>query len=109
MIGIALGQFTGSISRGNTNGQIAISTGVSLVCCFCSGLMIGDMKNRIESFAPILNRINPAALISDAFYSLTVYDDLQRYIQCIISICLIAAILIFTSYHALRRVRYERI
>ena len=39
----------------------------SMVCSFLSGLMNNTMKDLVEKNMPVINRINPAALISDAF------------------------------------------
>ncbi len=33
------------------------------------------MKNIIEQSFPLLNRVNPAALITDALYCINVYED----------------------------------
>ena len=41
--------------------------------------MFGNMKDVIEQNAPILNRINPAAVLSDAYYCISVYNDTLRY------------------------------
>lgn len=43
--------------------------------------MFGGMKNVIEQHCPVINRINPASVLSDAFYCLSVYDDAVRYQQ----------------------------
>ena len=37
--------------------------------------MIAQIKGAIEKYCPIVNRINPAALISDAIYSMDIYDE----------------------------------
>ncbi len=109
VIGISYGQFVGSISKGHETLRISIVTGVSLIFSFLSGLMIDTIKYIIEANVPILNRINPAALITDAFYSLTVFSDYSRFTYDIISLAVIAAIFIFVSFLILRRERYDSI
>ena len=38
---------------------------------------MGNMRVVVEKHAPIINRINPAALISDSFYTLNNYDSMN--------------------------------
>ena len=52
---------------------------------FLAGLMFVDMKYIIAVKAPFLSYINPAALISDAFYSLYLFDSHSRFLP--ISVC----------------------
>ncbi len=81
ILGTSLGFFIGSIGRGSQGAKIGIAMAVTMFCCFLSGLMVGDMKSVIEENIPIINRINPAALISDLFYCLMIYDNYDRYIR----------------------------
>lgn len=109
VIGIAYGQFIGSISKGHEALRISIVTSVSLLLSFLSGLMIDKIKYIVEANFPILNRINPAALITDAFYSLTVFSDYSRFISNLVSLAIIATIFIIGSFLILRRERYDSI
>ncbi|ABX41602.1 ABC transporter permease [Lachnoclostridium phytofermentans] len=109
VIGIAYGQFVGSISKGHEALRFSIVTGISLVFSFLSGLMVDTIKHVIEVNVPLLNRINPASLITDAFYSLTVFSDYSRFTSDIVSLIVIAAIFILASFLILRRERYDSI
>lgn len=106
MTGVALGIFIGSLrlKEGVKNGLLVCS---SLVMSFLAGLMFGNMKNVVERFCPLLNRINPAALISDAFYSISVYENLARYGMDLLILGGITALLVVISYVKLRRERYD--
>ena len=95
MAGTALGFFIGSIGRASEGAKVGIGTSFVMVLCFLSGLMVGNMKPLIEENIPIVNRINPAALISDLFYCLMIYDNYDRYIQTAAS--LLAMTVIFTA------------
>jgi len=109
MIGVALGMFVGSIGRITEGIKIGLILAVSMVCSFLSGLMVTNMKDIIEQKAPIINRINPAALISDAFYCLNVYDDMGRYFRNLILLVIISILLIGGSFLMVRRERYDSI
>lgn len=109
VIGIAYGQFVGSISKGHEALRFSIVTGIGLLLSFLSGLMVDTIKYIIETNVPLLNRINPAALITDAFYSLSVFSDYSRFTSDIVSLLVIAAIFIFVSFLILRRERYDSI
>lgn len=109
LIGIALGQFIGSVSKGHEALRISLATGVSLFLSFLSGLMVGGVKDIVEKHLPLLNKINPAALVTDAFYSLTVFSDYSRFTGDLILLALIATALILGSFLILRRERYDSI
>ncbi len=109
MIGILLGQFVGVAVRGSENAKEGICTSVSLALSFLSGLMFANIKDIVEKNAPIVNRINPAALITDCFYCLSVFDDYTRYFRSLISLIIISIILFIGTILLIRRERYESI
>ena len=109
LIGICIGQFIGSISKGSEALKTSISVGISMLLSFLSGLMVAEIKDAIQQKAPILNSINPNALITDMFYSLTVYDDYSRYIKSLISLIILAAILLIGNFLVIRRERYASV
>ena len=67
------------------------------------------MKYIIDTNMPILNKINPASMITDGFYSLYYYDTLDRYWLNIIGILIFSGIMITLSYTSLRRQKYDSI
>ena len=89
--------------------KIGILLAISMLCSCLAGLMNGNMKDIVEQHAPILNRINPAALISDAFYCINVYDDPSRYTRNLVSLSLMCVLLILLSFYAVRKERYDSI
>lgn len=104
--GVAFGMFIGSMrfTEGVKTGMLISS---SLLMSFFAGLMIGGMKYVIEKNIPILNRINPAALIADAFYCISVYDNPDRYCMNLILLALLALLLTAAGYVKLGRERYD--
>lgn len=109
VIGVAMGTFVGSMGKMSVNVKDAIVSAVSLILSFLSGLMINSMKDIIEHTVPIVNRINPAALITDCLYSLNMYDTYGRFYSDIAIMGVIALLFIFGSYLLLRRNRYASI
>lgn len=103
---ISMGFFIGSIGKLAENIKIGISISVTMILCFFSGLMAGNMKIIIEENFPILNRISPAALICDLYYCLNMYDDYNMYIQKVLSLLIIAVIFIFGGFLLTRRKKY---
>jgi ABC-2 type transport system permease protein len=76
---------------------------------FLSGLMFGNMKNIIELHCPIINRINPAAVLSDAFYCLGIYNDMERFTRCILILAVMSILLLFSAFLGVRRDSYDSI
>lgn len=100
--GFCLGS-VGTVKREIKEGVIILG---SMICCFFSGLMIGGMRIIVQENCPIFNRINPAALISDCFYSLSVYNTYDRYITNLISLLILGAIFCIGGFLFTRRKKY---
>lgn len=109
MIGVTMGIFITSIGRMGEGVKIGIMVGVSMVMSFMAGLMNGDMKNVIDRSFPLLNRINPAALISDAMYCINVYDSPERYAQDMLLLGGLCVLLAAGTFMIIRRKRYDSI
>ena len=83
LVGITLGYMVAHLGTLQQNKKEAILMFIIVGGGFMSGLMIGDMKMIVEEHFPILNRINPSAVISDAFYALNVFGVGPRYYRSI--------------------------
>jgi len=106
LTGVTFGFFIGSLGRLSEGVKNAIAMSVTMSCCFLSGLMMGDLKIIIENNLPWFNRINPAALISDMFYCLNVYNDYSLYAQKAITLLILSAIFITGGFLLTRRKKY---
>jgi ABC-2 type transport system permease protein len=104
-IGIAVGTFV----KGDIEFKVSVISGVTMVFCFFSGLMYGQMYEVVEEHAPWFNRINPAALIVNAFHSLVIYDTRTVFYQCLLTLLAIGLLLDIVSIIILRRTRYASI
>lgn len=109
LAGVTFGFFIGSISKLNENVKEGIAVGVSLGLCFMSGLMIGDMKFIVQQHCPWFNKINPAALISDSFYALNVYETNNQFWWNILSLVVISIVFTLGGVLFGRRRRYASI
>ena len=74
--------------------------------CFLSGLMIGDMRMRVEEVCPLINKINPAVLVSDSFVSLNQFGDMDRYMNNVITMIVMAIVSIIAGLLLGRRKQY---
>ena len=106
LTGVTMGFFIGSFGRLNQNVKMAISMSVTMLSCFLSGLMVGTMKAVIEMYAPIVNRINPAALISDLFYCLNIYNDYRRYTEKLVTLLILSVVFTIGGFLLTRRKKY---
>lgn len=109
LTGLSLGLLIGTIIKKNENIKIGILIGITMLGCFLSGMMGITMKYIIDKNIPLINKLNPAAIITDGFYSLYYYDTLDRYWYNIISLLIISLILILISANSLRRQKYDNI
>ncbi|MDE6103474.1 MAG: ABC transporter permease, partial [Oscillospiraceae bacterium] len=103
LTGVTMGFFIGSFGRLNQNVKMAISMSVTMLSCFLSGLMVGNMKTVIETYAPVVNRINPAALISDLFYCLNIYNDYRRYTEKFVTLLILSVVFTIGGFLLTRR------
>lgn len=109
IIGVSMGFLIGSVGKAKEGMKIGIMIGITMLFSFAAGLMFGNMKNMIEQHVPILNRINPAAMISDAFYCISVYDDPDRLARNLTILGIMSAALVLISFFVTKKERYDSI
>lgn len=109
MIGVTMGMFITSIGKMKEGVKIGIMLAFSMTSSFLAGLMNAEMKNVVDRHAPLVNRLNPAALISDALYCLNVYDAPVRYAQDIVILSVMCILLAAGTFLLIRRERYDSI
>lgn len=108
-VGVTFGYLIGNIVKGERNTKDGVGTAVTMTCCFLSGLMVGDMRMMIEESCPVINKINPAALITDSFYALEIYDTYDRFISNIVTLCIISVVFIILGIVLGRGKKYASI
>lgn len=108
-IGLAIGVIVGAISKLAEGTKIGIVIGISMVMSILSDLCINGIKYEIQQHVPIINKLNPAALISDSFYALNVYSDHQVFTENIVIMIIEAVVLITVGILMVRRNRYASV
>ena len=103
---ITFGMFLGCVGPKSEGSKTGLMFAVVMPLCFLSGLMMGTMRMVVEKYAPFVNRINPAALISDSFYALNNYDTLTRYTGNILTLLFMTVLFLIISILVTRRKTY---
>lgn len=109
MTGMTFGFFLGTIGNLSENMKFGILMSVTMVGSFLSGLMIGSMRILVETYCPVINKINPSALITDMFYSLAIYDTLDRYFRNMITLIIFSVFFTIGGFLITRRKKYANL
>jgi len=104
--GVSFGTLVGTLFRKSEGVKNAALIGGSMLMSFLAGLMFVNMKDIIARTMPVLSYINPAALITDAFYSLYVFENHDRFFLNLGLLMLISAAMCFASFLQLRGEKY---
>lgn len=104
--GVSFGFCIGCIGRFSENVKFGICMAVMMICSFLSGLMMHNIRIYVEKICPWFNHINPAALISDCFYALTVYRSHERYFTNSITLLIISFLFCLSGFLIVRREKY---
>lgn len=107
--GLAMGLLVGTVLKAGEGLKTGIMISVTMLGCFLSGMMGITMKYIVDKNVPIVNKINPASMITDGFYALYYYDTLDRYFFNIASLVIFAVVAMVISYICLRRQKYDSI
>jgi ABC-2 type transport system permease protein len=109
MLGVSFGAFVASLVRGKSGVRTAVVISVSLICSSLAGMVYPGLKYMVIQAVPALAYINPANLVTDAFYSLMYYSTETRFV---LNICLMAAfsaVFFLGVYLVMRRRKYASI
>ena len=109
LLGVALGFFVGNLGSFSLEKKESILVAITLTGCALSGLMYGDMKIIIAEKAPIINKINPAAVISDSYYALNMFGAGSRYFETVIYMVVLSLVLTIGGLLLGRKVSYDSI
>lgn len=104
--GLSVGIFIALFVKGNRTKKDGIVVAFFMISSFLGGLQWGDITYYLEKTCPIINRINPATLIVNAFKSLAVFGDVKQYAVNVGTLFLIGFLCISISVWKLRRTRY---
>lgn len=109
LTGVSFGALIGALVKKGEPVKVAVLISVSLILSFLSGLMLVDMKYTVTHAFPFMAYINPANLITDAFYSLYYYDTYNRFFTNVGLLLGFTIVFYSIVYLVLRRQRYASI
>jgi len=95
-----------ALVKKNEGLKIAILLSITFIGCFLSGLYYANIKYIVDKSMPILQYINPAALITDGFYTLYYYNNHQRFFVNISILTLLSIVFCLITYSIIRRQKY---
>lgn len=105
-VGTMFGIFIGALPKLSDGTRVGILVSVSLILCACSDLMASGVRDLLEHKAPLINDLNPAALICDSFYALNVYDGYGRFTSNMLILAVHIVVLAVISFFMVRRSQY---
>jgi len=109
LAGLSLGIALASVLKTGENEKTGIIISVTMLGCFLSGMMGITMKYIVDKNIPLLNKINPASMITEGFYTLYYYDSYNRYYFNVISLLIFSLIMFSLAINSLRRQKYDSI
>lgn len=109
IFGVSMGIFISSILKWSEGAKIGVLLGISMILSFLAGLMNVQIKVSVDQAFPLVNRINPVALISDAFYCINIYNDPVRFRNSLLTLAAITVVLTLGAFLVVRRERYDSI
>lgn len=107
LAGITLGVAVTVAFKISEGAKTGIIIGFSMLGCFFAGMMGVMMKYVIDKNVPIINKINPANMITDGFYSLYYYDTFERFWTDIAGLLIFSGIMLAIATLSLRKQKYE--
>lgn len=107
--GVMLGMVLGAVLKWSANAKEGLQIALNLFLSFLGGLMYWNMRFLVEKYAPLVNRINPVALLVDGFYTLETYGVTSRYWENIVFLGLFTLAAIGVCVVSLRRNQYASI
>lgn len=108
-VGVSFGAMLGSVIKGRESLKTGILVSMTMLLSFLSGMMWLNMKYIVTNKFPIMAYINPANVISDAFYALYYYDTYTRFFINIGILFGFTIIFYLITFFTMRRQKYASI
>ncbi len=108
-VGVALGMLVGLAIPVREGVKSGILIALSISLSFLGGMMDSRVRVIVEQNIPLLNRVNPAALMVDSFYVLDTYGAGTRFYVNVASLFLIFVLLCGGNLLILRRKQYASV
>ena len=107
--GLSMGVFIGVNVKASEGAKSGILIGITMLFNTLAGMTGVTLKYVIDKNIPIINKINPANMITDGFYSLYYLNGMNRYFFNIMSLIIFSIVLLRFSLKKLRRQQYDSI
>lgn len=106
--GISIGLIVSVMINKSEDTKLGIIIAISMALSVLSGMTGVSLKYVIDSKIPFINKINPAAMITDGLYAVY-YENNARFLNNIISLIIFISLLIVISILYMRRKKYDNI
>ena len=107
LTGVAFGVLIGVSNKASIDAKTGMGIAMTMFMSFLAGMMAPEIKILVAEHAPIVNKLNPVAVVTDAVYSLYYYDSMTRFNGDIINLALITLFFIVASLFFMRGKEYE--
>ena len=109
LVGLSLGVTVATLIKSSEGTKTGIIIAITMFWSYLSGMMGISTKYLFDKNLPFLNKLNPANMITDGFYSLYYYDVGNRFEKDVISLIIFSVMLFLVSLISLRRQKYDSI
>lgn len=109
LTGLSVGVALAALVRSNENTKVGIIIAVTMFGCFLAGMMGITMKYTVDTNLPLLNRLNPANLITDGLYALYYYPTFDRFWGDMATLAIITLVMIALSVRSLKKEQYDNL
>jgi len=107
LTGVSFGSFIAVSNKQSIDFKHGMGIGITMLWSFFAGMMQSDVKVLVERHAPILNKINPVALITNGLYYLSINDKLNQFYENMIYLSIVVVIFILGTIFFVRGKKYE--
>ena len=107
LTGVAFGVLIGVSNKASIDAKTGMGIAMTMFMSFLAGMMAPEIKILVAEHAPIVNKLNPVAVVTDAVYSLYYYDSMTRFNGDIINLALITLFFNVASLFFMRGKEYE--
>ena len=105
-VGISMGFFFGALGKLGESAKSGIVMALNMSLLFLSGMMTPGIRQAIALNIPLLNELNPAAVICDAFYYLSMDEELTRFLLKLLVMSGYSAVFTLLGFMLTRRSKY---
>lgn len=106
-VGVVLGVVIGTSNKKSIDTKVGIGISVSMLMSFLAGMMVAQIRPLIERTVPLLAKINPVHVITNALYSLYYYQSLDKFFGYLINLIFIGLALSALGLYLIRGKTYD--